>query len=35
MGKIIVEDELLNFLAVKMKTLCQDDSVASQWHDHF
>ncbi|KAL7374959.1 hypothetical protein ABVT39_009801 [Epinephelus coioides] len=27
-GKIIAEDELLNFLAVKMKTLSQDDVIA-------
>ena len=33
-GKIIVEDELLNFLAVKMKTLSQDDIVAMA-ADHF
>lgn len=26
-GKIIVEDELLNFLAVKIKTLSQDETV--------
>lgn len=26
-GKVIVEDELLNFLVVKMKTLSQDDIV--------
>ena len=33
-GKIIVEDEILNFLAVKMKTLSQDDIVAMTV-DHF
>ncbi|KAM3609173.1 uncharacterized protein V6R79_010670 [Siganus canaliculatus] len=33
-GKIIVEDELLNFLAVKIKTLSQDDIVAMAV-DHF
>lgn len=26
-GKVIVEDELLNFLAVKIKTLSQDEIV--------